>query len=52
MIWFVNLFLGNPTRVAQESALDLWRGGDKHTRFLAGTWWMKVFHGAPVADTG
>jgi putative transposase len=39
-------------RQAYRAALDLWRGGDRLAQFPAGTWWMKVFHGAPVADTG
>jgi putative transposase len=39
-------------RQAYRAALDLWRGGDRRVQFPAGTWWMKVFHGAPVADTG
>jgi putative transposase len=39
-------------RQAYRAALDLWRRGDRLAQFPAGTWWMNVFHGAPVADTG
>ena len=39
-------------RRAYRAALDLWRGDDRLVQFPAGTWWMKVFHGALVADTG
>ena len=39
-------------RQAYRTALELWRAGDRLVRFPTGTWWMKVFHGSPVADTG
>jgi putative transposase len=39
-------------REAYRAALDLWRRGDRRAQFPAGTWWMRVFHGVPVADTG
>jgi putative transposase len=39
-------------RGAYRAALELWRAGNRLVQFPAGTWWMKMFHGAPVADTG
>lgn len=39
-------------RQTYRAALDLWRGGNRQAQFPAGTWWMRVFHGASVADTG
>ena len=39
-------------RGAYRVALELWRAGNRLVQFPVGTWWMSVFHGAPVADTG
>jgi putative transposase len=39
-------------RGAYRAARELWRAGNRLVQFPAGTWWMRVFHGAPVADTG
>ena len=33
-------------KVQYEQALARWMGGDRSARFPAGTWWMRVFHGA------
>lgn len=37
-------------RAAYRSALDQWRASVRNVVFPAGTWWMRVFHGAPVAE--
>jgi putative transposase len=39
-------------RQTYRAALELWRKGERLVQFPAGTWWMTIFHGAPVADTG
>jgi len=39
-------------RSAYRAALKLWRTGDRSTTFPRGTWWMAVFHGAPVIGSG
>ena len=33
-----------------RAALEQWRAGARDAVFPAGTWWMRVFHGAAVAD--
>lgn len=37
-------------RASYRAALDRWRTGARDVVFPAGTWWMRVFHGAAVAD--
>jgi hypothetical protein len=37
-------------RAAYRAALGLWRDRVRSVAFPAGTWWMRVFHGANVAD--
>jgi putative transposase len=39
-------------RQSYRSALKLWRTGDWFAVFPLGTWWMAIFHGARLADTG
>jgi REP element-mobilizing transposase RayT len=39
-------------RRAYRAALELWRNGNRSAIFPRGTWWMAVFHGAPVVDSG
>jgi putative transposase len=39
-------------RQSYRAALNLWRSGDRLAEFPRGTWWMAVFHGAHIADTG
>jgi putative transposase len=35
-------------RALYRSALDRWSAGDRTALFPAGTWWMRVFHGAGI----
>src|SRR5262249_62395864 len=35
-------------RAAYRAALEQWRHGVRSAAFPAGTWWMRVFHGAIV----
>ncbi|XYI01439.1 transposase [Sorangium sp. So ce1128] len=37
-------------RTAYRQALEHWRDGVRSAVFPAGTWWMRVFHGAVVND--
>lgn len=37
-------------RRTYRAALDRWRVGIREAVFPAGTWWMKAFHGASVAE--
>lgn len=37
-------------RAAYRAALEQWRGAVRDVVFPVGTWWMRVFHGARVAD--
>jgi putative transposase len=39
-------------RRAYRTALRLWRTGNRKAVFPLGTWWMAIFHGAPVVDSG
>jgi hypothetical protein len=36
-------------RAAYRAALGLWCGRVRSIAFPAGTWWMRVFHGANIA---
>ncbi|WP_437609714.1 transposase [Sorangium sp. So ce834] len=37
-------------RASYRAALERWRSGVRNAVFPAGTWWMRAFHGATVAD--
>ncbi|XXX74498.1 transposase [Sorangium sp. So ce134] len=37
-------------RASYRAALERWRAGVRSVVFPAGTWWMRVFHGAIVTD--
>ncbi len=37
-------------RASYRKALEQWCTGLRSVVFPAGTWWMRVFHGAPVSD--
>jgi REP element-mobilizing transposase RayT len=37
-------------RASYRAALERWRAGARHTVFPPGTWWMRVFHHADIAD--
>ncbi|WP_434048740.1 MULTISPECIES: transposase [Sorangium] len=37
-------------RALYRAALDRWRAGVRSAVFPAGTWWMRIFHGASVTD--
>ncbi|WP_437324994.1 transposase [Sorangium sp. So ce381] len=37
-------------RASYRAALERWRAGVRSAVFPAGTWWMRTFHGASVAD--
>ncbi|KYF81731.1 transposase [Sorangium cellulosum] len=37
-------------RASYRAALERWRAGVRSTVFPAGTWWMRIFHGASVTD--
>jgi hypothetical protein len=39
-------------RQTYRAALDLWRTGERLVRFPPGTWWMTIFHKAPVVESG
>ncbi|MGK3999325.1 transposase [Sorangium sp. So ce1024] len=37
-------------RASYRAALERWRAGIRNALFPAGTWWMRIFHGASVND--
>lgn len=39
-------------RTSYRAALERWRSGARDAVFPAGTWWMRVFHGAAVPNVG
>ncbi|APR78423.1 Transposase [Minicystis rosea] len=37
-------------RMSYRAAIERWRAGLRSVAFPSGTWWMRVFHGADVAE--
>ena len=48
-LFLIHVALRRQWRASYEAALERWRGGDRDVEFPAGTWKMRVVHGARVA---